>query len=391
MSIRGSEKEFLLSVFLMKHKEVLEKAVGFEIDQIKLEKNHGRHKIDLYGICPLRRLELFVECQVTPSDQKHLHHNIYGILQSVQEGQVIWIASSFRKEHLLSIKSFLRQNHRKYINFYCLEINPVVLNHIENLNSIYRLNVWGLLDQITDIGASPLRLVFKHEQIPPTHIGKANTTKTPAGYNKPEDIKEYVLAHLRQRVPELLNVHKEKKRNQYDRIITIGGGKSGVYYRVCAEDNRNTAFVELMLDGNQVGLYRRLEKYQRNMKEMIHSNIQMKRGRRIGVYFVPDSDLQATVKKISDILSKMVHYFSPFVYKGLGYEKANFKEKTEKPENKNRREDSEIWDLNDSQLREVLFTSPLEPGISDILLKESDNEQAYIAKQESIGELLMHR
>lgn len=100
MSINASEKEYILSLAILKDKQMLEQAVVLKFDQLKLEQTHGRHKIDLMGICQSRRLEFFVEAQINPSDVKHLNHNILSILQSIREGILIWITASFQHEHL---------------------------------------------------------------------------------------------------------------------------------------------------------------------------------------------------------------------------------------------------------------------------------------------------
>ncbi|WP_079914133.1 hypothetical protein [Paenibacillus sp. 32352] len=125
-------------------------------------------------------------------------------------------------------------NKRKYINFYALEIHPEALTAIHFLNSMNKLAVWDNLHQVKDVCefSPPLRLIFKHEQIHSTHLGKAAVRSLQLA----TDVKEYVIKELWSCVPELLNVHREKKCNQSDRIITIGAGKGGLSYRVSAMD-----------------------------------------------------------------------------------------------------------------------------------------------------------
>lgn len=312
-----SQPEFILSLFLMKHKDVLEDALGLDIDQIELEKNHGSNDVDIYGICPSRRLELFVECQVKPSDPRHLNGNMINMLNGMQEGIVVWIASSFRSDFLEKIKLFLGsgRNKRKYINFYALEIHPEALTAIHFLNSMSKLTVWDNLHQVKDVCefSPPLRLIFKHEQIHSTHLGKAAVRSPQLDLSNATDVKEYVIQELRSFIPELLNVHREKKCNQSDRIITIGAGKSGFTYRVSAKDRWNKAFVELFLDANQEPFYRLIKHYKEDLQRCIDENIQISR-RRIGVYFKPDEDLDKTVLMIVTILKRFYQYFSPYLH-----------------------------------------------------------------------------
>lgn len=310
-----SQPEFILSLFLLKHKEVLEDALGFNIDQIQLEKNHGGNQIDLYGVCPSRRLELFVECQVRPSDPKHFDENLMNILNGIQEGIVVWIASSFRSDYLEGIKLLLGSggNRRKYINFYAFEVQPEALTEIISLNSKSKLTVWDNLHQIRDVcdQSPPLRWIFKHEQIHSTHIGKTTIGDSPLDLDNPVDVKEHVIQELRKFVPELINVHREKKYNKNDRIITIGAGKSGFYYRVSAEDRRGIAFVELFMDMNQEPFFFLIKKHHEGMKRQIHQDITFGK-RRIGVYFKPDSDIDKTILTLSTTLKRMAYYFYPY-------------------------------------------------------------------------------
>lgn len=142
-------------------------------------------------MCPSRRLELYVECQVNPSDPKHFDVNLMNILNSMQEWIVVWIASSFRSDFLDEIKSFLGSggNKRKYINFYAFEIHPEALSTINALNVMNKLRVWGSLHHIKDVCklSPPIRLIFKHEQIHSTHLGKAAVIHTPFDLNNPVD------------------------------------------------------------------------------------------------------------------------------------------------------------------------------------------------------------
>lgn len=319
-----SQPEYILSLFLMKYKEVLESVLGFDVEQIQLEKNHGRNQIDFYAICPSRRLEVFVECQVKPSDPKHFEVNIMNVLNSIQEGIVIWIASAFRREYLEEIKSYLGSggNKRKYINFYALEVKPDVVTAIYDLNSMSKLTIWDNLHQIKDLygGQSPLSLRFKHEKIHSTHQGRAIAYNSQL--NKERDTKEYVIQELRRLVPELLNVHREKKCNQSDRIITIGAGRSGFSYRVSVKDRREIAFVELFMDANQEPFYRLIRHYIEEMRVFIHEDIQVNR-RRVGVYFKPDKDLDSTISIIASILKRLVKYFSPYLYGDKNIQMAN--------------------------------------------------------------------
>lgn len=59
--------------------------LGFELDNIKLEKPFGRSKIDLVAVDPTRRLDTYIENQITQSDETHLR-KILNLINGVNEG-----------------------------------------------------------------------------------------------------------------------------------------------------------------------------------------------------------------------------------------------------------------------------------------------------------------
>jgi len=83
MSKHRSEKEFIFNLYLKKYPEVLEGILGVDLTQIELEIPYGRKKIDFYAVSKDKRVEVFVENQLTPSDEAHLKEKIMPILQSV--------------------------------------------------------------------------------------------------------------------------------------------------------------------------------------------------------------------------------------------------------------------------------------------------------------------
>lgn len=317
VSYYGSEKEFILSMFLKKYPETLENILGIKLSNIELEIPYGKKKIDYYAVSREKKLEIFVENQLAQSDKGHLNEKIMPLLSALQEGYVVWIASSFKEEHVMAVKSFLKSNPQKYVSFYGVELHPEVLVQLEKLNSIYKLDVYWNLNWIQEIDHPPIKVVWKHEQIPSSHLGRVYVGESKYDFGRAEDVKDYVLNLLRKQMPNFLNLHKSKKYNQGDRTITLGGGKAGISYRVSVKDRRNLAFVEILFDEHQTILYKKFVSNLHDMKEKIHSDITIReRGRKIGVYFMPDLQLDANVIRISGILEKMISYFSPFLYNG---------------------------------------------------------------------------
>ncbi|MCF6093896.1 hypothetical protein L1765_07920 [Microaerobacter geothermalis] len=131
MPKQRSEKEFIFNLYLKKYPEVLEGILGVDLAQIELEIPYGRKKIDFYAVSRDKRVEVFVENQLTQSDVAHLKEKIMPILQSLQEGIVVWTAQRFDTAHLSAVKAFLKANPQKYVNVYGVELHPEVIKQLK--------------------------------------------------------------------------------------------------------------------------------------------------------------------------------------------------------------------------------------------------------------------
>lgn len=316
MSKKGSKKEAIFTLYLKKFPQCIEDLLGFELTQIRTEVDKGAKKIDLQAIDKMKKVDIYIENQLKPSDrQDHLEQKILPLLQNIAEGFVIWTATKFHQEHIDILKKFLRNNPQKYINFYAVEINPAVITLIQHLNSLYELDVWENLSVLNAIEPK-LLLVDKHEQMPPNHIGKAFIGQNHFDFSREDDIKEYMIQQLRDQIPYFLNFHNSKKHSRYDKILKVGGGKSDVTYFASALDVRYRAFVELRFGKKQEDLYHFFHMNEMDIKKEVCESIQFQhRNRSIGVYFKPNSDnIPETVKQLVKVFERFINYFSPYIY-----------------------------------------------------------------------------
>ncbi len=135
---------------------------------------------------------------------------------------MIWIARSFRREHLMQIFAYLKRNKQKYVAFYALEIHPKkAIAEVECLNQMYKLDIWNELKRISEIKYPRLKRIESYSQIPPTHAGRETGTVN-YDWTRVEDVKQYMLECLREKVPQFLNVWKSKKHNRFDKVLTLG-------------------------------------------------------------------------------------------------------------------------------------------------------------------------
>ena len=312
MSKNGSDKERTFTFFQKYKKDILTNVLGFELDHIKLEKPYGRSKIDLFAVDPIRRLEIYVENQITPSNEVHLR-KIISLINGMNEGIVVWVALYFNQEHLLRVEEELKQNKHKYIDFYAVELSSDVLDYVSWLDKQFKMHVLsnlGILNKVEE----PLKLVYKSEQIPTTFIGNAYVGERIYDFNKNEDLREYVLKKLREKIPYFPNLHYEKRPNKYGASIYIGAGQEGVTYIVNVRNGSGLALSEINFDKSRKELFEVFRFHLPSMQVQIHPDIEFK-DRKIGVYFKPLTELDDTIDKIAIILDRMIKYFSPYTYR----------------------------------------------------------------------------
>lgn len=378
MPIKKSSKEFILSLYLKKYPQILEEIFGQKISHIELERKSGGKKIDFHAVSKQRRLEIYVENQVTPSDINHLNEKVKPIVMSLNEGVIIWIAARFNPEHIKEIKSLLKTHRQKYIDFYAIEIHGNVLLQLDQLNSLNKLDIWDSLDVLNRI-EQPFKVVAHHKQIPQMHVGKT-IVQDRYDLTRLDDIKNYTLEKLRERIPQYPNIHKAKKHNESNPRIVIGGERDGIEYNCSVRDRRNLAYVELYFSKNHQKLFEQLRVQYDYIKKQVHPDLVMKKGR-IGVYFEPYPDLDETISRISEILEKMIIFFTPVTYYSEDI-----------PFIREDREGDKGTGLkNLDRIRGLLRDGfqGIHPKICELMLEEVDNEQAYRANLEQLSEYMM--
>lgn len=376
MSIGGSEKENIFSLFLLRNSKYLEEIIGGKLERIEAEVPVSRKKVDLLAVETNRRLPVYIEAQIKPSDLSHLN-TIQEILEFVHEGIIIWIARSFQRQHLEQVISLLKRNKHKYIAFYALEINPDAIAQVERLNQLYKLDIWNQLKRISAIGHPPLKQVSFYSQIPPTHTGRAVESRD-YDLTRVEDVKQYILESLRSKVPYYLNVWKSKKHNQGDQVLSLGAGRDGVDFKLSVKNQQGVACIYLYFTRYQLELYNSFKKNIQKFRGYIHPDLTASR-RKIGVFFEPDPELEVTISKLAVILERMLMHFGPYLFSGIATERSI------------KAEPEQLADETDEIRNWVKAGLPgIHPKIAELLLEEVDNEHAYKRNLEQISEYLMH-
>jgi hypothetical protein len=312
MSKNGSDKERTFTFFQKYKKEIMSDLLGFELANIKLEKPYGKTKIDLFAVDPSRKLDIYIENQVTQSDEVHLG-KIINLINGMNEGIIVWVALRFNEDHLFLVEQEISKNKHKYIDFYAVEISTDVLDYVAWLDRQFKMHILNNLGIICQV-EEPMKLVYKLEQIPKTFVGNAFIGERIFDFNRIEDLRDYIMVKLQEKIPYFPNIHYEKRPSKYGSSIHVGAGKEGLTYILSVRNGRGQAFAELNFDKSQLELFNVFKFQLPSMQAQIHPNIQFKE-RKIGVYFEPFKELDDTIDRIAVILDRMLKYFSPYTYK----------------------------------------------------------------------------
>ncbi|MEH7076206.1 hypothetical protein [Neobacillus drentensis] len=315
MSIQGSKKETIFTLWQKKYPKSLEEIIGLTLDDRRVEISNGRKKNDLYAVNRKRRIEVFVENQLLPSDPRHLDEKVRPIIESRNEAIIVWTALRFHPDHIATVKDLIRSYPQKYISVYFMEIPQEIIRVINTLNSMYELDVWENLDMINRVNPK-LIMVDKLEQIPPTHIGKVISGKRIYDYSRVDDVKEYLLEQLQERIPYFINFQLEKKHNLHHRILVTGGGRFDISYFCSVYGRGNKAYVEIGFGKSKSEWYDAFKYHEFELRDYIDKNIRFNdKDRKIGVYFKAlPYELKGTVDRLVELFKRLILYFSPYTY-----------------------------------------------------------------------------
>lgn len=313
MSRNGSMKEAILGIYLKERPDIISEVLGFEVDHLALEQKYGAYHVDVKAVDKKRRIPTLFELQVTPANKAYLNR-LKKMITSTQEGVIVWIAHSFDEAILNELQFWLNEKQPAYTDFYAISLNEDTLTILQQLNDMYKLDIYENLHLLD--GVEPLlSIVLQRKRIPMNHCSHQSVEPIKINPKITQDLKRALLLWLREKLPFYLNLHYDKKMNQYDHLLTIGAGKYGVAYRCSATDHRGRAFVELYFDRCLKEEYEALKMQKEALQKAIHPDLTFNK-RRIGVYFTPANTYEQTFEQITDIFRNMIKTFSPYFYGG---------------------------------------------------------------------------
>ncbi|MEI4770483.1 hypothetical protein WAX74_12635 [Psychrobacillus sp. FJAT-51614] len=308
MSFKGSEKEYLLSVFLSKNKEILEKELNLTLENVQLEKHYPGMKIDMYACDYNLGAEVFVESLLLKSNKAH-QNKVLKLINMMDKGIIVYLALDFQQKHLEELKQVI-QTSGKAISIYFLKLNTNILDNLQKLNQMHKLKIYENLNLLNTL--NPIQYLEKESIVEPivakrlVRVDKSYDLESRKGAN------EFLLDALRSRISYFLTFHREKA-NLSNLILSFGAGRSDCNYYVSLSDRRNMAFVELRFSDNNSNIYNSIKEKEESVQERFGGVVNFK-DNCISVKYHPFESVEDTVAKLVDIFEKMIIAFSNYTY-----------------------------------------------------------------------------
>lgn len=323
MSKYGSEREFIFTLYTRENKHILEQELNLTLDNdILLEKKYHGMMLDMYGRNNDTGEEVIIENVLLKSNPPH-QKKVLKIINSLEQGTVIYQALDFKKEHMKELEEAVK-NSEKPITLYLVKINPYTLQYLDHLNKMHKLQIYWNLNVLDEV-PNPITLFQKYENMPYRRKRIKRIIKKPVyDFEKVEDVNAYLLQQLKYTIPNFLPFQREKS-NLANRILTFGGGFTDVQYHVSTGSCRfgNKAFLELRFSDKYTYLYQMFKLGEQRASEKIGYEVVFKNNR-IGVYFNPCENVIETINRIVNIFNRMIYVFSDFIFKLQRFE-ANLK------------------------------------------------------------------
>ncbi|MCF8564636.1 hypothetical protein LLE49_07740 [Alicyclobacillus tolerans] len=322
MSLKGSEREFIFSVYLRQRKRIVENVLGVRLTDLLLEEywkmdELNKFKFDLFGYDRRLGVPAILEVWLGRSNGFH-QERLLDLMEMLDEAILVYLAFSFQDKHVVELENKAKMCN-KPIKLVLVEVNQEVLELLERLNAMHKLRIYGALDSLDEV-SSPLRVIRVIEN-PLYPFLRRRSIPNPHHFDleKREDINRYLLYRLREVVPNFLALQREKHFTDENPTIRLGAGKTGIDYYISAKNGRNLAFCELRFEEPHMELFNLFSMKPWLLRQQIDERVQVK-DNAIGCYFKPYPAIAETTDELARIFSRMVNTISYPLYEILQFE-----------------------------------------------------------------------
>ncbi|EPZ44471.1 hypothetical protein [Alicyclobacillus acidoterrestris] len=318
MSLKGSEREFIFSLYLKEHKSLLEDVVGRGLTDLLLESYWQGYKLDLVGYDKVMGTPTVAELWLGTSDSYH-QERLLSLIDALDEGaMLLYLALGFQVTHVRELEQQVGSS-GKPIKLLLVRIKDEIMEPLEKLNSMHKLKIYGSLGLLGEV-PNLLRVVktIEHplyKQLSPKPVPNSQEFD----FTKRVDVNRYLLYRLREAVPNFLTLQREKHFVEDNATIILGGGRTGIQFYISARNRRNQAFVQLRFDESNTELFHLFAAKPWLLREKIDERIKAQ-DNTIGCYFKAFDTVEATVDELAQVFSRMIKHISYPLFDILQYE-----------------------------------------------------------------------
>ena len=320
MSLKGSEREFIFSLYLKEHKSILEDVVGRGLTELLLESYCQGYKLDLLGYDNSMGIPIMSEVWLGKTGGYH-QERLMSLMETLDDGALLlYLALGFQVKHVRELEKQVATSD-KPIKLLLVRISDLVMEPLAKLNSMHKLEVYGSLGLLDEV-PKPLRIVTTIEH---PHYKLLNPKPVPKNHDfdftKRADVNRYVLYRLREAVPNFLPLQREKHfdAEKPNSTIMLGGGRTGVQFFISARNRRNQAFIELRFDRSNTELFQLFAMKPWLLREKIDERVKVGENA-IGCYFKASDNVKETVDELVRIFSRMIENVSYPLFDIFRYE-----------------------------------------------------------------------
>ncbi|GLG01213.1 hypothetical protein Alches_12520 [Alicyclobacillus hesperidum subsp. aegles] len=319
MSLKGSEREFIFSLYLKEHKSILEDVMGRGMTNPLLESYWQGYKLDLFGYDRAMGTPVIAELWLGKSDTYH-QERLLKLIDVLDEGtMLLYLAFAFQVAHVRELEQRVGSS-GKPIKLLLVRITDEIMEPLQKLNSMHKLEVYGSLGLLREV-PNLLRVVQTVEH--PLYrrlIPKPIPTNQAFDFKKRVDVNRYLLYRLREAVPNFLPLQREKHFVGDNATLILGGGRTGIQFYISARNRRNLAFVELRFDEANRELFQLFVAKPWILREKIDERVKVQKNT-ISYHFKVLDSVEATVDELVRIFSRMIKHIGYPLFDILQYER----------------------------------------------------------------------
>lgn len=315
MSKNSSEREFIFSFFLKENLSILEEELKLKLAGVELETKYAGLKIDIFGVEQNSGVEVFIENVLLKSDYSH-QYRLLKLIEAIDKGIIIYQAVAFKDKYVKQLRDKILSS-GKEVNLYFVTINSELFQWIDLLNcKTHKLKVYENLDILKRV-PKPIQLQKDISIIRPIEGNKIAKEKNDWDFTKREDVNNYLLQQLRERIPYFLSFQRQKSNLDTLRIISFGFGRSGVSLILSLEDMYHRAFVELRFREFSPPIYFKIMEREEKARKLIGEELEFLDNKHtIAFLFKPYQYVEKTVERLVQISERFILTFSNDVLYG---------------------------------------------------------------------------